>query len=398
MAQSKKHQRKPRKQVGVLPFRHEADGTVSIYLITSRETRRWIIPKGWPMKGRSASEAAQQEAYEEAGLKGKADKTLLGSYGYDKRMANGGLVPCMVLVFAMRVEGQLDDWPEKDEREGRWFAPADASAAVQEDGLAALILGFAAGNAIDTAEPPPAPKGAGAAGSGKAAARSSGGKKKAAGGTGAEPAAPTKGTAGMEANPAPAVAAAPVVSGIAEQQDGGIAGKTGDKAGNSASADVSGGKTGSGKAAGKNGIGKADAGKADAGKTGQAKAASRKSAGTKSTDGGTASGKTGVASVEAGKTAADKAPAGKAAPRKSGKAKAAAKPAAGKSVAGKSVAGKAATGKAAGGKTPPRKAAKAVNGAPAAEQAGKGSQDAGSQDAGSDGGPAPGTQATPHAA
>ncbi|WP_334175243.1 NUDIX hydrolase, partial [Pseudoxanthobacter sp.] len=157
MAQSKKNQRKPRKQVGVLPFRHEADGAVGIYLITSRETRRWVIPKGWPMKGRSARGAAQQEAYEEAGLIGTADKTLLGSYGYDKRMANGGSVPCVVLVYAMPVDRQLEDWPEKDEREGRWFTPADASAAVQEDGLAALILGFAAGAEEDPVPPDAAP-------------------------------------------------------------------------------------------------------------------------------------------------------------------------------------------------------------------------------------------------
>lgn len=145
MVESKKSRRKPRKQVGVLPYRWTDDGGWEIYLITSRETRRWVIPKGWPMKGRTASGAATQEAFEEAGLVGKTAKQLVGTYVYDKRLVGGGSVPCAVLVYGMAVEKQLDDWPEKGQRDGHWFKPADAAEAVQEDGLAALILGFASG-------------------------------------------------------------------------------------------------------------------------------------------------------------------------------------------------------------------------------------------------------------
>lgn len=145
MVESKKSRRKPRKQVGVLPYRWTDDGGWEIYLITSRETRRWVIPKGWPMKGRTASGAATQEAFEEAGLVGKTAKQLVGTYVYDKRLVGGGSVPCAVLVYGMAVEKQLDDWPEKGQRDGQWFKPADAAEAVQEDGLAALILGFASG-------------------------------------------------------------------------------------------------------------------------------------------------------------------------------------------------------------------------------------------------------------
>src|SRR3546814_3720198 len=57
-------------QVGALPFRRSADGVLEVMLITSRDTGRWIIPKGWPMEGRSGPSAAQQEAFEEAGVLG----------------------------------------------------------------------------------------------------------------------------------------------------------------------------------------------------------------------------------------------------------------------------------------------------------------------------------------
>jgi 8-oxo-dGTP pyrophosphatase MutT (NUDIX family) len=57
-------------------------------LLTSRGTHRWVIPKGWPMKGRKPAEVASQEAYEEAGLIGQiVGKRPLGSFHYEKRLA-----------------------------------------------------------------------------------------------------------------------------------------------------------------------------------------------------------------------------------------------------------------------------------------------------------------------
>ena len=76
----------PRRQVGALPFRRLSDGGFKILLITSRESRRWVIPKGWPMKGRKPYEAAAREAYEEAGLLGEIGKRPLGFYLYEKRL------------------------------------------------------------------------------------------------------------------------------------------------------------------------------------------------------------------------------------------------------------------------------------------------------------------------
>lgn len=110
-----------------------------IMLITSRESRRWVIPKGWPMKGRKPYEAAAREAYEEAGLIGSIGKRPLGFYLYEKRLKSRDAVHCQVKVFPLEVRKQLKHWPEQHERDDRWFTPSDAAEAVAEAGLAAII-------------------------------------------------------------------------------------------------------------------------------------------------------------------------------------------------------------------------------------------------------------------
>lgn len=132
-------QREPRRQVGALPFRREPDGSFSVLLVTSRESRRWVIPKGWPMRGRKPFEAAAQEAYEEAGIVGQIGKRPLGFYLYEKRLKNRDSVLCQVKVFPLEVRKQLKRWPEQKERENRWFTPSEAADAVVEAGLAAII-------------------------------------------------------------------------------------------------------------------------------------------------------------------------------------------------------------------------------------------------------------------
>jgi 8-oxo-dGTP pyrophosphatase MutT (NUDIX family) len=129
----------PRRQVGVLPIRRGRDGAMKVLLVTSRESRRWVIPKGWPMKGRKPFEAAAQEAYEEAGLRGAVGKRPLGYYLYEKRLKNLEAVTCQVKVFPLRVRKQLKHFPEEHQRELRWFTPTEAAEAVLEPGLAAII-------------------------------------------------------------------------------------------------------------------------------------------------------------------------------------------------------------------------------------------------------------------
>lgn len=113
-------------------------------LVTSRETRRWVIPKGWVGKRVSAADQAAQEAYEEAGIRGRIGRAPIGRYAYPKRLPNGDSVTCEVEVFPLEVEHLLEDWPERTQRERRWFTLQDAAAAVQEGGLGSLMLGLAA--------------------------------------------------------------------------------------------------------------------------------------------------------------------------------------------------------------------------------------------------------------
>src|SRR5215207_1357983 len=134
--------RKPRQQIGALPFRFDDQGQLRVMLITSRETRRWVIPKGWPMRGLKPHRAAEREAYEEAGLKGKIGKVAVGVYAYEKRLANGLAVPCEVSVFPFQVTSQRKRWPEMGQRDGRWFHPDEAADVVQEEGLQHLLRGF----------------------------------------------------------------------------------------------------------------------------------------------------------------------------------------------------------------------------------------------------------------
>jgi 8-oxo-dGTP pyrophosphatase MutT (NUDIX family) len=77
-------------QYGALPYREIKSG-VQILLVTSRGTRRWIIPKGWPQRGMPAHRAAALEAFEEAGVVGKVSKKTVGSYWYDKIFESGSI-------------------------------------------------------------------------------------------------------------------------------------------------------------------------------------------------------------------------------------------------------------------------------------------------------------------
>ena len=131
---------KARPQYAALPWR-VTDG-VEILLITSRETGRWVIPKGWPMKGKSAWEAAAREAFEEAGVFGEITPAPFGAYPYVKYLKSGLGRPCKVKVFPFRVTGQEADWPEKHQRAAQWFEWKEAAAAVQELRLGRIIRKF----------------------------------------------------------------------------------------------------------------------------------------------------------------------------------------------------------------------------------------------------------------
>jgi 8-oxo-dGTP pyrophosphatase MutT (NUDIX family) len=132
---------KPRPQYAALPYRVGAD--LEILLVTSRETGRWVIPKGWPMKGRTRREAAAIEAVEEAGVGGRMIRKAVGAYDYLKVLRSGESQKCRVTVYAVEVTVQHETWREQDQRSSQWFVWDAAAAAVREPGLGRLIRKFA---------------------------------------------------------------------------------------------------------------------------------------------------------------------------------------------------------------------------------------------------------------
>ena len=135
--------RPTRVQFGALPYRFDRHAHLQVLLITSRETGRWIIPKGWPIKGFKPAQAAALEAYEEAGVRGRVSAHPLGHYEYEKRMADRVTsFPCDVQVFPLLVKTQLKKWPESRQRKVQWFPILEAAALIDDNDLRKLILRF----------------------------------------------------------------------------------------------------------------------------------------------------------------------------------------------------------------------------------------------------------------
>ena len=135
-------------QIAALPTR-KVDGRLEVCLVTTRETGRWTVPKGWPMKGMSDRVAAEIEAKQEAGVLGKAAKKPLGTFDYWKRRLDRfDLV--RVTVFRLKVRRELASWKEQGQRQVRWMTLADAATVVDDPGLKTILV------ALDAAKTKPA--------------------------------------------------------------------------------------------------------------------------------------------------------------------------------------------------------------------------------------------------
>lgn len=123
-----------RLQIAALCFR-PGDNEPEILLVSTRDTGRLILPKGWPEKNRPAFETASTEAYEEAGVIGKADPRPMGSFRSYKGLSNGLKIRTKVLVFRIAFEKQLSKFPELGQRECIWLPFSEALEAVDEAAL-----------------------------------------------------------------------------------------------------------------------------------------------------------------------------------------------------------------------------------------------------------------------
>ena len=130
-----------RTQFGALCWRRRKD-KIEVLLITSRRRKRWILPKGWPVDGATPCEAAETEAWEEAGVIGRAKPVCLGIYSYSKMLDKKEQLPCVVAVFPVKVKNMADKYPERSERRRKWFSLKKAAAVVSEPELAGLLARF----------------------------------------------------------------------------------------------------------------------------------------------------------------------------------------------------------------------------------------------------------------
>ena len=128
------------RQVGALPVRRAPDGTLLVLLVTTLQTQRWIIPKGWPWPGEQDYTAAAEEAREEAGVLGEPKASQLRHLHLREAASRRGLVPVRVTVYLLEVREELEIWPECERRQRAWFTPGEAAAAVQEPELRDLLL------------------------------------------------------------------------------------------------------------------------------------------------------------------------------------------------------------------------------------------------------------------
>ncbi len=137
--------RRPRRsQFAALCYRVPHGQTMpQILVLTSRDTGRWVIPKGWPMGSKPGHEVARQEAKEEAGVVGEAERTPIGFFRYNKTISEDFSVPCQVQVHALKVTSMLDEFKEKGKRKIEWVSPAVAESRVREPQLKRLIHRFA---------------------------------------------------------------------------------------------------------------------------------------------------------------------------------------------------------------------------------------------------------------
>lgn len=131
-----------RQQYGALCFRIVDDGNIEILLITSRDSGRWVIPKGWPMKKKQPHEAAALEAWEEAGARGVVRKKPVGRYTYLKWLSDRDVAPCMVDIYQIEVKEMAEDFKEAGQRRLAWVTQDEAARRVREIELKSILVDF----------------------------------------------------------------------------------------------------------------------------------------------------------------------------------------------------------------------------------------------------------------
>jgi 8-oxo-dGTP pyrophosphatase MutT (NUDIX family) len=139
----RKAERVVRVQYGALPYRFTHTAALEVLLVTTRQSKQWIIPKGWPIRGLRPAKSAAREAFEEAGVRGRVGAKSIGLFAYNKTLDGDGIrVNCEVRVFPLLVKRQSEIWPEIEQRVVQWVAPDKAATLIKEPELKALVAAF----------------------------------------------------------------------------------------------------------------------------------------------------------------------------------------------------------------------------------------------------------------
>jgi len=120
-------------QSGVIPYRLE-QGKIEILLVSSRKSKRWVIPKGIVEPDLTPQDSAAKEALEEGGILGEVLPESVGTYTYEKW---GGV--CRVVVFLLKVTSLEANWLE-NYRERQWFSLPEARKRLDEAELKNILL------------------------------------------------------------------------------------------------------------------------------------------------------------------------------------------------------------------------------------------------------------------
>jgi 8-oxo-dGTP pyrophosphatase MutT (NUDIX family) len=133
-----------RVQYGALPYRFTSMAALEILVVTTRQSRRWIVPKGWPIKRLTPSKSAAREAFEEAGVRGKIGARAIGIFRYKKTAGENGADPDYeVKIFPLLVRRQSATWPEYGQRVVQWVDPEKAISLIRDPELKTIVEKFA---------------------------------------------------------------------------------------------------------------------------------------------------------------------------------------------------------------------------------------------------------------
>lgn len=130
-----------RVQCGALCWRRRGND-LKVLLVTSRDTGRWVIPKGWLIPDLTPAASAAREAWEEAGVEGIVADLPIGMFSYDKAMGPAQAIPCLVSVYPLQVTRLRDRFPEVQQRQRKWFSAEKAAKKVLEPELSDLLRSF----------------------------------------------------------------------------------------------------------------------------------------------------------------------------------------------------------------------------------------------------------------